>query len=75
MGAEGGPGRAGRGRGMAGVLQSTGAQWLSVAPAELAGSALRYYFNYYNFLNRSKVVHNSRFCHLYTCQMQSIKHK
>lgn len=39
------------------------------------GVRFHYYFNYYNFLNRLKVIHNSRFCHLYTCQMQSIKHK
>lgn len=39
------------------------------------GANFHYYFNYYNFLQGWKVVHNSRLCHLYTCQMQSIKHK
>lgn len=28
-----------------------------------AGSTFLYYFNYYNFLNRLKVIHNSHFCH------------
>lgn len=30
---------------------------------DLAGSTFLYYFNYYNFLNRLKVIHNSHFCH------------